>query len=345
MPTPDQLERSSGPEGIYQTRTGLDVKLIAITPKLTTRQSQDLTDHPMAPLPLASSAALRGDYRIAPRDELEITVWGHEELQLIDREHQPRHVVADDGTIFFPYAGRVEVGGLTARDAQQRLTKELSQVFAQPQVDVRIVRFRGRSVQVLGEVETPGKVFIADQPLTVVDAISQAGGPSDNADLRRVLLSRDDGNHTIDILASVGRAKLINSLVLEESDLVYVPDNRGSRVYVLGESARAASLPMPRAGLTLTQALAEASGLNPSTAQARSVYVLRGNTNQPKVYYLDLRRADGLLLGDRFALAERDVVYVDAAPITRWNRFINQLLPSLVILREADRGPLNLGTN
>ena len=119
-----------------------------------------------------------------------------------------------------------------------------------------------------------------------------------------------------------------------------MPDNSGSRVYVLGEVRRGSSLPLPRAGLTLTQALAESSGLDPVTSRARSVYVLRGTAEQPRVFYLDLRRADGLLLGDRFHLAARDVVYVDTAPITRWNRFINQLLPSLIILREATQGPL-----
>ncbi|MCG5526118.1 polysaccharide biosynthesis/export family protein [Ectothiorhodospira haloalkaliphila] len=345
MPTPGQLERSAGPDGVYETRTGLEVELIAITPRLAAQGTASPATHPPATLPLVSAEALRGDYRIAPRDELEITVWGHEELQLMDREQQPRHVVAEDGTIFFPYTGRVEVGGLTARGAQQALTRQLSRVFEQPQVDVRVVNFRGRSVRVLGEVNTPGKVFVDDQPLTLVDAISQAGGPSSNADLRRVLISRNGTSHRVDVLASVERADLINTLMLEQSDLVYVPDNSGSRVYVLGESTRAASLALPRDGLSLTQAIAEASGLNPSTAQARSVYVLRGNASQPQVYYLDLRRADGLLLGDRFALAERDVIYVDAAPITRWNRFINQLLPSLVILREADRGPINLGTD
>ncbi|MCG5514352.1 polysaccharide biosynthesis/export family protein [Ectothiorhodospira shaposhnikovii] len=345
MPTPGQLLHSAGPDGVYETNNGLLVEVIPITTTLTETRRDTPPRAALSNLPLATVDALRGDYHIAPRDELEITTWGHEQLMLIEREQQPRHVVAADGTIFFPFIGRVEVAGLSAKDAQGLITRKLSRVFESPQVDVRIVSFRGRPVRVMGEVNTPGQVFIADQPLTVMDAIHQAGGPTEDADLRRVLVSRNGGNFQVDLLSTLELAELFNSLVLQESDLVYVPDNSGSRVYVLGEVSRTTGLTLPRAGLTLTQALAESSGLNPSTARAGSVYVLRGSSERPQVYYLDLRRADGLLLGDRFALAERDVIFVDAAPITRWNRFINQLLPTLVILRETDRGPINLGSN
>ncbi|MBK1673587.1 hypothetical protein CKO35_09760 [Ectothiorhodospira shaposhnikovii] len=339
MPTPPQLEKSAAADGIYETPSGLRAEVMAITPVTVSRQDL-ISPPPSAPMPLATPEALQADYRIAVRDVLEITVWGQEEFALIERETLPRHVVAQDGTIFFPYVGRVRVAGLSAQGAQTLITQRLSRVFEAPQVDVRVLEYRGRQVRVVGAVGSPGPVAIQDRPITLIDAIYLAGGPLETADLRRVSVTRNGHLFRVNVLDMFEQAEQAKGLLLQETDLVYVPDNSGARVYVMGEVKRNSSLAIPRAGLTLTQALAESAGPDPITSRAQSVYVLRGTTELPRIFYLDLRQADGLLLGDRFQLAGRDVIYVDAAPITRWNRFINQLLPSLLVLTEADRGPL-----
>jgi polysaccharide export outer membrane protein len=93
---------------------------------------------------------------------------------------------------------------------------------------------------------------------------------------------------------------------------------------------------MPRGQLTLAEALAEAGGVNPLSANAGQVYVIRsGESARAQIYHLNAASPDALLLADRFALAARDVVYVDAAPVVRWARLINNILPSADFFRNT----------
>ena len=97
---------------------------------------------------------------------------------------------------------------------------------------------------------------------------------------------------------------------------------------------------MSRNGTSLAEALAEANGINENRADGRGVYVLR-NTGitkdadglpvyQATIYNLNAASAVGFMLADKFPLEARDIVYVSPAPITRWNRFLSQLLPSII---------------
>jgi len=77
-------------------------------------------------------------------------------------------------------------------------------------------------------------------------------------------------------------------------------------------------------------------------ADSGAIYVIRGtDKDRPQIYYLDARYATGLLLVERFDLQAQDVVFVDTAGISQWNRVISQLLPSISVIGIADE----LGTN
>lgn len=85
---------------------------------------------------------------------------------------------------------------------------------------------------------------------------------------------------------------------------------------------------------SLTDIISFAGGLNQTTAQPTGVFVLRPKppqeTKVASVYQLDLTRAAaGLMLGSRFPVQPKDVVFVTAAPLERWNRVIDLLLDSL----------------
>lgn len=96
-----------------------------------------------------------------------------------------------DGTIDFPYVGRVEVAGKRPGEVQQLLTKKLRDGFmVAPQVTVMVKEWNSRRISVLGQVNKPGKVDYFPR-MTIMDAIAAAGGFTPVAAQNSVKLRRD----------------------------------------------------------------------------------------------------------------------------------------------------------
>jgi polysaccharide export outer membrane protein len=68
------------------------------------------------------------------------------------------------------------------------------------------------------------------------------------------------------------------------------------------------------------------------TADPAGIYVIRGSDGQnPQIFRLNSNLAFGMLLAERFEMKPQDVVFVDTAAISQWNRVISQLLPSVTV--------------
>uniref|UniRef100_E1T628 Polysaccharide export protein n=1 Tax=Burkholderia sp. (strain CCGE1003) TaxID=640512 RepID=E1T628_BURSG len=239
--------------------------------------------------------------------------------------------VANNGTIFFPRVGRIKVQGMTAQEVQTALTKGLSRTIRDPQLDVRVSGFNSQSVQVTGNLRTPASEAITDAPLTVLDAINRAGGALPDADLQNVGVTRDGKRYTVDVAALLETGDPQQNVLLNDGDIIDVPDRSNSRVFVLGEVNKPTSLPMNRGRLTLADALTGAGSLDVKTGDPRYVYVVRGadKTLTPDVYQLDMTQVDALMLMTKFDLQPKDVVYVQVSNAARFNRALEQITPTL----------------
>ena len=83
----------------------------------------------------------------------------------------------------------------------------------------------------------------------------------------------------------------------------------------------------------MVQALAEVGGLSPLSAQSKGIYVIRYvDSAKVEVFHLNARNPLALALGDQFALRPRDVVFVDATGLARWNRVIGLILPTAALI-------------
>jgi len=88
--------------------------------------------------------------------------------------------------------------------------------------------------------------------------------------------------------------------------------------------------------LTLNEALGVAGGIGLSSGDARQVYVVRNTGGaQPLVYHLDAATPASLALAEGFELQAKDVVYVDATPLARWNRIVTQIVPTAQIVVDS----------
>lgn len=276
-------------------------------------------------------------YRIAPQDVLRITVWNQPELTnpAGTTTELSGRVVNADGSLYFPFVGNLQVAGKTVVEVREMITAGLSRVIRSPQVDVSILQYRGLRVYVAGEVRAPGSQAINDVPPDVTEMLARAGGLTAEADLQGATVTRGAQVLNLDLQALYYEGQQRENLRLVNGDVLYVPERRASRVFMTGELIRPTSLPMPRGRLSLADALSEAGGLNPISANAGQVFVIRGETERPRVFHLNAASPEALLLADRFDLKPRDVVYVDVAPVVRWSRLVSNILPSASLLRES----------
>ena len=280
-------------------------------------------------------------YVIGNGDVLQIIVWDHPELtipavQFRDAETSGQQV-GDDGYLYYPYVGMVKAAGMNVAALRDVLTEKLSTYIENPQLDVRVVGYRSKRVYLVGEVNNPGVLPLNDVPLTIADAISLSGGLTENAYKSGVNVSRDGKVHEIDLKALYDHADSTQNLALKHGDIVNVLDRSQQKVFVMGEVKTPRSVEIINGHLTLAAALGEVGGVNQNSANSGAIYVVRGTKkDKPEIFHLDASYATGMLLAERFEMQAQDVVFVDAAGISQWNRVISQLLPSISIIGIAD---------
>jgi polysaccharide biosynthesis/export protein len=237
--------------------------------------------------------------------------------------------------MFFPYVGEVEVAGKTLKEVRRLLTQRLTHVIERPQLDVRVAGFRGQKVQVTGEVTQPSTLPITDVPLRVQDALSQARGTTVEADLRNVTLTRAGKVFSLDLQSLYEDGDTTQNWLLQDGDVVHVPDRSRNKVFVLGEVRKPSSRVMVKGRMTLAEAIGDTEGFDPVTSNPAKVYVIRGSFQRPLIFRLDASSPDALLLATHFELEPRDVVFVSAHNLTRWNRIISQIEPTVRLLYET----------
>lgn len=316
---------------------GSDYAVIPITAEILAEQAAvRQKQRPVAEKDPLEKQIANYDYRVAPYDILSVTVWDHPELTIPAGEYRAPELtgnpVTSAGEIFYPHVGLMHVAGKTLAEIREELTQRLSKVVTKPQLDVRVAAFRGLKVQVTGQVTQPSTLPITDLPMRVLDAVNLAHGFTPNADQRHLTLTRNGEVHSLDLQAVNEAGDLSQNWLLQNGDIVFVPDMTQMRVFVLGEVQKPMAMVMPNGRLTLADALGGSEWLNPVTANAGRVYVIRGDFQKPQIFKLDARSADALLLATQFQLRPTDVVYVAATDLANWSRVIAQIVPSVQLL-------------
>jgi len=100
-------------------------------------------------------------------------------------------------------------------------------------------------------------------------------------------------------------------------------------ILVLGEVGKPGIVLNPGPKLSLAEALAQAGGSVPLSADTSNVYIIRGALEEPRVTRVPLDTAVAMFQAQHIWLQSRDVVFVNSQKITDWNRFMNQLMPTI----------------
>jgi polysaccharide export outer membrane protein len=304
-----------------------------ITPQLLTKLNAQHAQPEPAAAPDVQQAISNYSYRVGPQDVLTVTVWDHPELTIPAGEFRDPEasgtLVNRDGTIFYPYVGVVEVAGKTVTEIRALLTQRIAKYITNPQLDVKVAAFRSQKVHVVGEVVKPSVLPVTNVPLTALEAVNQAGGNTPESDLHHVTLTRGDQVRTLDLQRLYDVGDLSQNVVLQDGDVLHVPDRNNNKVYVLGEVQKPASYLMHKGRMSLAEAIGGSEGLDKLTSDPSRIYVIREEHQKPAIYRLDAQSPDALLLATRFDLKPQDVVYVSTTNVARWNRVMTQILPTI----------------
>jgi polysaccharide export outer membrane protein len=289
-------------------------------------------------------------YTIGPSDIISVVVYDHPELQPLGGSviggssdptaisGAPGFIVDQDGSIFYPYAQRVKVAGLTESQAAELIARRINRVIKDPQVTVRIAAFRSRRAYVEGEVRAPGTQIFTDVPMTLTDAINRAGGITAAGDRSSVSVTRNNLTTKIDLVRMQESGINPNRILLESGDTIFVGNRDESKVFVMGEVIRPAALPMRNGRMSLNEAMSEVGGPRLSTANTAQVYVIRNTgLDTPAIFHLNASSPVALALAESFALRARDVVYIDPVPLVQWNRVLSLVLPSAQAVGSVER--------
>jgi polysaccharide export outer membrane protein len=183
------------------------------------------------------------------------------------------------------------------------------------------------------KVDLIGSLGVSEVPVNgrirLYEVLSIAKIPP-NANLFKSYVVREGCILPIDLYKLVHEGDMSQNIVMRPKDKIYIADPMASTVMVMGEVGFAQVIPVPAGSISLREAIAAAGGI-PFTGDKRCIQVIRGNIINPKIYKLSWNHI-AYLPNESLLLMPGDTVYISERPITKWNRFIEQLLPSSLLI-------------
>lgn len=200
------------------------------------------------------------NYVLRPSDSIQVNVFQEPDLT---RSQQ----IQADGMVHLALIKPFRISGLTISQAQDEIMRRYydEEFLWRPRVSVTVTGYSPRKVSVLGEVARPGFVPIApDRPLSLVEAISSAGGFTRAADKMHVQLKRMGANGNLVVYEydanRIVQDPNIADIPLQDADIISIPQLR-EKVNVIGEVGRPGYVTIPsQEQLTLLQAISGAGG-------------------------------------------------------------------------------------
>jgi len=179
--------------------------------------------------------------KIVPDDILSIDIYNMNQksnilrdstlLGSVSTEPKNRYVVESDGTIYLPLLQEVKVSGLTTQQLNKKLTQDYSRYLKQPYVKTAV---KNHKIYILGEVNKVGIVPVEGNSISLIEAISKAGGFTDYAIRNRVrIISKDSGKYRLRTLDLTKFDTLnIDNLILKPNSIVYVEPRSAKAIKV-----------------------------------------------------------------------------------------------------------------
>jgi len=221
----------------------------------------------IAAIAVTPAPAVAKDYVIGVADVIAVSVLDNRELDAVA-------TVNPGGKIALPLVGEVQASGLTAAELTQRLTDEYAKKVKSPVVTVSLREVNSYRFYFVGKVAKPG-MYASRSEVTLLQAISIAGGILDGADLAQAYVARGKERVPVDFVRLMRQGDLTQNITLSADDTIVLPDNPQHVIYVMGEVKLPGMLPFVKErNWTATKAVAAVGGFTQFAGKGRS-YIIR----------------------------------------------------------------------
>lgn len=277
--------------------------------------------------PLPANAMEEYKDAIAEDDILNIVVYHPtrrdviETFQMINTMNGGFPVI--DGELQIPDSSPISIVGLSLDQAKQVIEKHLREQIKDVEVFVSYRQRISHKVDLAGMVARPS--FPVDGRIRLYEVLAEAK-IAPGANLFASYLLRDGESLNVDFHRLVNCGDMSQNVVMHAGDKIFVAGPSDATVTLMGEVGLPRAINVPYGYISLREALVAAGGI-PFTGDKQHIQVIRGNIPCPKVYILSWNHIVNLP-NDSLLLMPGDTVYVCPKPLTEWNRFLNQLLPS-----------------
>jgi len=240
------------------------------------------------------------------------------------------YIISPDGSIDLPFVGKINIENLTLTETKKKLISVLKKYYKNYDLQIKIEEFNSSKVYILGAVKNQLTINLNQKPIKLIDAAIQANYNPNSADKNygnKGLLRRDNKVYKIDINKIFQSTDAKDNFYLKKNDVLFV-DRNSEALHIFGEVTKP-GVYFPNMDYSLTELISSA-GMNTLTANASKVYVIREDYNsflKINVFKLDIRNPINLVLGKRFILQSKDIVFIPPTNLVKWNRVISLLTP------------------
>lgn len=250
----------------------------------------------------------------------------------------PEQMVDTEGRISIPFAGSIQVVGLTPQQVGQAIVARLRGKAHNPQVVVRLSRVVNNNVTVVGDVSENARVALTPKGERLLDVLASVGGVKQPVGKTLIQITRGAQTATMPLEAVIKNPR--QNIRLQSDDIVTALFQPFSFT-ALGATGNSAEINFEGTGLTMAQALGRVGGLRDDRADVRGVFIFRlerpealdpavAATAQktpdgkiPVIYRLDLKNPASFFIAQGFPVQNKDVLYISNAPLADIQKFVN----------------------
>ena len=240
------------------------------------------------------------------------------------------YIIDPYGNIDLPFIGKINIENLSLNDTKKKLISTLTKYYTNSDLQIKIEEFNSSKIYVLGAVRNQLTINLDQKPIKLIDAAIQANyNPNSESKAfgNKGLLRRDNQVYKIDINNIFQSTNDKDNFYLKKNDVIFV-DRNSDNLHIFGEVTKP-GVYFPNIDYSLTELISTA-GMSKLTADASKVYVIREDYDsflKINIFKLDIRNPINLVLGKRFLLKSKDIVFIPPTKLVKWNRVISLLTP------------------